>query len=64
MIVWTTGLTLLGFIVGNHVETIDRILSRIGLAGLGLGVVVIGIWIWRQRRARTPAAPPDDPLAM
>lgn len=60
MIVWTTGLTLLGFFVGNHVETIDRILGRIGLAGLGLGVVLIGLWIWRQRRARTPSDPSDD----
>lgn len=59
MFVWTTGLTLLGFFVGNNVETIDRVLSRIGLAGLGLGVLVVGIWIWRQRRARTVADPPD-----
>jgi membrane protein DedA with SNARE-associated domain len=62
MIVWATGLTLLGFFVGNHVGTIDRILSRIGLAGLGLGVVVIGIWFWRQRRTRPPADPPDNPV--
>jgi membrane-associated protein len=61
MFVWTTGLTLLGFFVGNNVETIDRILSRIGLAGLGLGVLLVGIWIWRQRRARTMADPPDAP---
>lgn len=49
MIVWTTGLALLGFFVGNNVEAIDRILSRIGLAGLGLGVLLIGIWLRRQR---------------
>ena len=62
MLVWTTGLALLGFFVGNNVGTIDRILSRIGLAGLGLGVLLIGIWIWRQRRAPGPRAdPPDDP---
>jgi len=62
MFVWTTGLALLGFFVGNNVETIDRILSRVGLAGVGLGMLVIGIWIWRQRRAPKPALdPPDDP---
>lgn len=60
MFVWTTGLALLGFFVGNNVETIDRVLSRVGLAGLGLGVLVIGIWIWRQRRAPRPAAEPPE----
>jgi membrane-associated protein len=50
MLGWSAGLALLGFFVGENVDTIDRILSRIGLAGLGLGVLVIGIWIWRQRR--------------
>jgi membrane-associated protein len=64
--VWTSGLALLGFFVGNNVDTIDRVLSRVGLAGLGLGVLVVGIWIWRQRRAPRPgldlpADPPKDP---
>jgi membrane protein DedA with SNARE-associated domain len=61
MLVWTTGLALLGFFVGNNVGTIDRILSRIGLAGLGLGVLLIGIWIWRQRRTTGPPDVPDVP---
>jgi membrane-associated protein len=62
MFVWSTGLALLGFFVGNNVGTIDRILSRVGLAGLGLGVLVVGIWIWRQRRAgRSSTDPPEDP---
>jgi membrane-associated protein len=58
MFVWVTGLALVGFFVGNNIETIDRVLSRIGLAGLGLGVLVVGFWIWRQRRAPRP---PEDP---
>jgi membrane-associated protein len=62
MFVWTTGLALLGFFVGNNVETIDRALSRIGLAGLGLGVLVVGFWIWRQRQRSDPEqVPPKDP---
>jgi membrane protein DedA with SNARE-associated domain len=61
MAVWTSALALLGFFVGNNVDAIDRILSRIGLAGLGLGVLVVGIWIWRQRRnARTPNGSRED----
>lgn len=51
MIVWAIGVTLLGFFVGNHVETIDRILSRVGWVGLGLVLVIAGIWIWLHRRA-------------
>jgi undecaprenyl-diphosphatase len=51
MILWSTAVSLLGFFVGNHVGTIDRILSRVGWAGLGLVVVFVGIWIWRHRRA-------------
>jgi membrane protein DedA with SNARE-associated domain len=51
MLLWSTGVTLLGFFVGNHVETIDRILARVGWVGLGLVLVVIGFWIWRHRRA-------------
>jgi membrane-associated protein len=63
MFVWVTGLALVGFFVGNNVETIDRVLSRIGLAGLGLGVLVVGFWIWRQRRApRATADPPDGSM--
>jgi membrane-associated protein len=51
MVVWATGLALLGYLVGNNVGTIDRIISRIGLAGLGVAVLLVGFWIWRHRRA-------------
>ena len=64
MAVWTSALALLGFFVGNNIETIDRILSSVGLAGVGLGLLLLGIWIWRQRR-RAPEPPdvPEDPMS-
>jgi membrane-associated protein len=62
MFVWSTGLALLGYFVGNNVGTIDRILSRVGLAGLALGILVVGIYIWRRRRASPPPQiPSEDP---
>jgi membrane-associated protein len=47
--VWATAVTLLGLFVGNHIETIDRILSSIGWVGLAIVVVVLGLWFWRHR---------------
>jgi membrane-associated protein len=58
--VWATAITLVGFIVGNNVETIDKILRRIGLVGLALLVIVVGSWIWRHRRRSSTAADADD----
>jgi membrane-associated protein len=58
LLVWSTALALLGFFVGNHVETIDRILSGIGWVGLGIVTLILTLWFVRRRR-RT-AAPPRD----
>jgi membrane-associated protein len=65
MVVWATGLALLGYLVGNNVETIDRIIARIGLAGLGVAVLLVGFWIWRHRRAPedTPESVEEDDAA-
>jgi membrane protein DedA with SNARE-associated domain len=48
--VWATAVTLLGFFVGNHVGTIDRILSSIGWVGLAIVAVIVGLWFWRHRK--------------
>ncbi len=37
MVVWASALSLVGYFVGNNVETIDKIISRIGLGGLARG---------------------------
>jgi undecaprenyl-diphosphatase len=49
---WATGVVLLGTLVGNNVELIDRILSSIGWVVLGVAVLVlVGRWAWRKRRS-------------
>jgi membrane protein DedA with SNARE-associated domain len=43
---------LLGTLVGNNVELIDRILSSIGWVVLGVAILVlVGRWAWRKRRS-------------
>jgi membrane-associated protein len=58
IVLWATGVSLLGFFVGNHVETIDKILSRVGWIGLALVLLFVSLWIWRRRR--TPEGGADD----
>jgi membrane protein DedA with SNARE-associated domain len=49
ILVWATAVTLLGLFVGNHLETIDRILSSVGWIGLAIVAAVVGWWLWRHR---------------
>jgi membrane protein DedA with SNARE-associated domain len=49
IVVWATGITLVGLFVGNNVETIDRILSSVGWIGLAFVALVVGWWLWRHR---------------
>ncbi len=49
---WATAVVLLGTLVGNNVELIDRILSSIGWVVLGAAILVlVGRWAWRKRRS-------------
>lgn len=49
---WATAVVLLGTVVGNNVELIDRILSSIGWAMLvAAALLLVGRWVWRRRRA-------------
>jgi membrane protein DedA with SNARE-associated domain len=47
--VWASALTLLGLLVGNNVETIDRVLSSVGWIGLAVVALIVGWWLWRHR---------------
>ena len=58
LLVWTAGLSLVGFFVGNNVGTIDRILSTIGWVGFGIVALLVAIVLLRRRRRR--AATPHD----
>ena len=55
LLVWTTGLSLVGFFVGNNVESIDRILSTIGWVGVGIVALLVVVWFVRRRRRRATA---------
>jgi len=49
---WATAVVLLGTLIGNNVELIDRILSSIGWFVLGAAILVLASrWAWRRRRS-------------
>jgi membrane protein DedA with SNARE-associated domain len=51
ILVWATALVLLGTLVGNHVEALDRIVSTFGWAVLAAIVLVIaGRIVWKRVR--------------
>lgn len=53
IVVWAVGVGLLGYLLGQNLDLIDRILSNFGWAMLGLLVIGIGLFLWwRRRRAR------------
>lgn len=53
-IVWATVYGLLGYILGNNLPLLGRILKDLGIFGfVALGVVIValvGFWLWRRRR--------------
>jgi membrane protein DedA with SNARE-associated domain len=49
--VWAVGVVLLGYVVGNNVETIDRVLTTFGGVVLALvATAVAGTWAFRRFR--------------
>jgi membrane-associated protein len=53
IIVWATGISIFGYVFGDHLPFVDRVLSRFGYVVLGLLVVfLLGRWLWRRNRER------------
>jgi membrane-associated protein len=54
--IWATGISIFGYAFGQHLEFVDKVLSRFGYIMLGLLVVFFGLRFlyvrWRDRRAR------------
>jgi len=61
VIVWAIGITLFGYYAGEHLDFIDRVLSRFGLAVLGL--IMLGLGIYFIRKRLTKPEPPEAPEA-
>jgi membrane-associated protein len=51
--VWAAGISIFGYAFGQHLDFIDKTLSRFGYVVLGLVVVFFaGRWLWRRWRPR------------
>jgi membrane protein DedA with SNARE-associated domain len=60
IIVWATGISIFGFVFGENLAFVDKVLSRFGYIALGLVVVYFGgrfLWQkWRERRRSRSAS--------
>ena len=51
IIVWATGITLIGYFFGSNLDKVDRILSRFGLIMLAvLVLMIVGGILWKRLR--------------
>lgn len=51
--VWATAIVLVGYFLGGNLDTIDRLLSRVGWIGLAVVVLAVaGVFGWRWWRRR------------
>jgi undecaprenyl-diphosphatase len=63
VLVWGTGVALLGYFLGENLDLIDRIISRFGWIVLALLALTLGVVVFvRRRRERSRRAdhPEDD----
>jgi membrane-associated protein len=53
IIVWAVAISVFGYLFGNNLELVDRVISRFGYVVLGLAVVfLLGRFLWMKRRDR------------
>jgi membrane-associated protein len=54
IVVWATGITLFGYVFGENLEFVDKVISRFGYIVLGLLVAFFGgRFLWRRRKQQT-----------
>ena len=54
VLVWAVAVGLVGFLLGENVDLVDRILRNFGWAMLGVLAVGLGLYVWWRRRSRLP----------
>ena len=52
VVLWAAGISLVGYVFGANLETVDEILSRSGWIMLGALVALVGIVVFVRRRRR------------
>lgn len=50
IVLWGVGISLIGFFLGENLDTVDAVISRFGWIMLGLLVILIGGYIWYRRQ--------------
>jgi membrane protein DedA with SNARE-associated domain len=59
IVVWATGISIFGFVFGENLAFIDKVLSRFGYIALGLVVVLFaGSFLWKRWRQRRSGSHP------
>ena len=60
IVVWAVGISIFGYVFGENLAFVDRVISRFGYVVLGLILVILVLWFVRKRRQRDSAEPEPD----
>jgi membrane protein DedA with SNARE-associated domain len=59
--VWAVGISIFGYVFGENLGFIDRVLSRFGYIVLGvIAVIVVGWVAWKRRQRDQTESQPDE----